>query len=75
MHVGPEKLVLDAGSLGLVEYRGQVYSRQEAARLVSSRLFHLSWLGEVLVLTLKEEKGLQLTWGREGHVRVLVSYT
>jgi hypothetical protein len=75
-----EKLVLEASasSQGVAEYKGQVYSRDEAARLIRSRHFEVAMLGEVLVVTWKGNsgggaQGLHLTWSKEAHVRIMVS--
>jgi hypothetical protein len=68
--LGDERLLLEP-SLE-VKYRDVMYSRPEAARLVRSTLFDVNSMGDVLVLSLKK-KDLQLTWSREGYVRIMVS--
>ncbi len=66
---GDERLLLDPDLE--VKYRDVMYSRPEAARLVRSTLFDVSSMGNVLVLSLKK-KDLQLTWSKEGYVRIMV---
>jgi hypothetical protein len=67
--LGDERLLLDPDLE--VKYRDVVYSRPEAARLVHSRLFDVNFMGNRLVLSLKK-KDLQLTWSKEGYVRIMV---
>jgi hypothetical protein len=67
--MGDERLLLEP-SLD-VKYRDVMYSRPEAASLVRSRLFDVNSMGNVLVLSLKK-KDLQLTWSKEGYVRIMV---
>jgi hypothetical protein len=64
-----ERLLLEPGLE--VKYRDVMYSRPEAARLVRSTLFDVNSMGDVLVLSLKK-KDLQLTWSKEGYVRIMV---
>jgi hypothetical protein len=69
--IGEEELMLDS-SLG-VKYRNLLYRRQEASKLVRSRLFHINSMGSYLVLSLME-KDIQLTWSKEGSVRIMVCF-
>jgi hypothetical protein len=67
--LGDERLLLEPGLE--VKYRDVMYSRPEMARLVRSTLFDVNSMGNVLVLSLKK-KDLQLTWSKEGYVRIMV---
>jgi hypothetical protein len=67
--LGDERLLLEPGLE--VKYRDVMYSRPEAARLVRSTLFDVNSMGNRLVLSPKK-KDLQLTWSKEGYVRIMV---